>query len=423
MSGDYRQTAILFPGQTVRVLHDGAVRFRGWVADGQLSADPTESQEWRCYDAHWNSRLVTLLRSDKVGSYYYNVTDTESDEYDSTQAGKTLGEILKHQFQENADLLRFYGCAPPTGDAFVQTELDLLDAEIPDVVASGQFPVMVDTLLRFMGHKFVVWVDPEDLVWHFRDVTTLTGEDVAFTSEWVTFKVKPDRDKAYTRVEWRGTRKADADPVVLKLSRRVLEARVDEGAGGQVREVEAQQEPGRREDPRRRRGRGAGRDPAPVLRRRRRALRPGRLPRRDRRERRRLPPDRGHALEHAVLALAAVLGWRHAARARDRLQPEPARRERAFPALGPGRRAGLLLLGAHLHLRLPRRRLGPEARQPLAARLLRERRRAHDRARTGSSTPRSTSTPSMSRTSSSGTPATATRRSGSPRSPSPASGS
>ena len=26
------------PGQTARVLHDGAVRFRGWVADGQLSA-------------------------------------------------------------------------------------------------------------------------------------------------------------------------------------------------------------------------------------------------------------------------------------------------------------------------------------------------------------------------------------------------
>jgi len=42
----------------------------------------------------------------------------------------------------------------------VQAELDLLDAVIPDVVASGQFPVMVDTLLRFMGHKFVVWSTP-----------------------------------------------------------------------------------------------------------------------------------------------------------------------------------------------------------------------------------------------------------------------
>ncbi|MGE0193873.1 MAG: hypothetical protein AB7T63_17750 [Planctomycetota bacterium] len=218
VSGDYRQTALLFPGQTVRVLHDGAVRFRGWVADGQLSADPTESQDWHCYDAHWNARLVTLLRPDKVGAYYYNVTDTESDEYDGELTGKTIGQVLRHQFEQNAALLRFYGCAPPTGDAFVSTELDLLDAEIPDVVASGQFPVMVDTLLRFMGHKFVVWVDPADLKWHFRDVTTLTGEDVSFTSEWVTFKVKPDRDKAYTRVEWRGTRKADAESVKLRLS-------------------------------------------------------------------------------------------------------------------------------------------------------------------------------------------------------------
>jgi hypothetical protein len=218
VSGDYRQTGILFPGQTVRVLHDGAVRFRGWVADGQLSADPTESQDWNCYDAHWNARLVTLLRPDKVGAWYYNVTDRESDEYDSSLTGKTIGAILRHQFEQNAALLRFYGCAPPAGDAFVSTELDMLDAEIPDVVASGQFPVMVDTLLRFMGHKFVVWVDPADLKWHFRDVTTLAGEDVSFTSEWVTFKVKPDRDKAYTRVEWRGTRKADAEPVKVKLS-------------------------------------------------------------------------------------------------------------------------------------------------------------------------------------------------------------
>ncbi len=218
VSGDYRQTSILFPGQTVKVLHDGAVRFRGWVADGQLSADPTESQDWNCYDAHWNARLVTLLRPDKVGSYYYNVTDPESDEYDSTVQGKTVGQILRDQFEKNAALLRFYGCMPATGDAFVSTELDLLDAVIPDVVASGQFPVMVDTLLRFMGHKFVVWVDPADLKWHFRDVTSLASENVAFTSEWVTFKVKPDRDKAYTRVEWRGTRKADAEPVKLKLS-------------------------------------------------------------------------------------------------------------------------------------------------------------------------------------------------------------
>src|SRR5690606_1972712 len=98
VGGDYRQTSILFPGQSVRVLHDGAVRFRGWVADGQLSADPTESQDWNCYDAAWNARLVTLLRADKVGSYYYNVTDTEGDEYDSALTGKTLGQILKHQF-------------------------------------------------------------------------------------------------------------------------------------------------------------------------------------------------------------------------------------------------------------------------------------------------------------------------------------
>ncbi len=43
-------------------------------------------------------------------------------------------------------------------------------------------------------------------------------ENVSFTSEWVTLRIKPDRDKAYTRVEWRGTRKADKEPVRLRLS-------------------------------------------------------------------------------------------------------------------------------------------------------------------------------------------------------------
>ncbi len=218
VAGDYRPTPYLFPGQTVRVLHDGVVRFRGWVADGQLAADPTESQDWHAFDAHWNARLVTLLRPEKVGTTTYNVTDSEGDEYDATKQGMTIGQILAHQFEENADLLRFHGCAPPSGPAYVASELAALDAVIPDVSASGQFPVMVDTLLRFLGHKFVVWVDPVDLIWHVRDVTTLAEENVSFTSEWVTFKIKPDRDKAFTRVEWRGTRKANADPVRLHFS-------------------------------------------------------------------------------------------------------------------------------------------------------------------------------------------------------------
>lgn len=206
---------ILRPGLPVRVFHGGVARFRGWIAQGGQSASPQESQTWRCFDATWNARLITLLRADKIGHYAYNVTDETHEDYDSTLTGKTLGEIIADQIDRHADLLRFYGCAPPTGPIYDAADLAPIDAVISNITCSGQFPAMLETLLRFVGHKYAIWVDPVTQQWRFVDVTTQSIETISCTVDHVQLRVTPDRDKAYTRVEWRGTRHADDERIHL----------------------------------------------------------------------------------------------------------------------------------------------------------------------------------------------------------------
>lgn len=206
---------LLRPGRPVRVFHDGTTRFRGWVAQGQQTATPQEGQTWRCADACWNARLITLLRPDKIGYYAYNVVDETHEDYDASLTGLTIGEIIADQFDKHADLLRFYGCAPVTGPIVEASDLAALDPVIANITCSGQFPAMLETLLRYVGHRYAVYVDPITQQWRFVDVTSQDLESINCTNEHVQFKVTPDRDKAYTRVEWRGTRHADDERIHL----------------------------------------------------------------------------------------------------------------------------------------------------------------------------------------------------------------
>ena len=156
-------------------------------------------------------------------------------------------QILKHQFQENAALLRFYGCAPPTGDAFVSDRARSRSTpRSPTSSPSGQFPVMVDTLLRFMGHKFVVWVDPERpaLALPRRDHARGRGRLVHLRVGDVQGEARPRQGVHARRVarDAEGRRR----PGEAEAQRRVPEAHLDEGAGGQVREEQAQQAAPRR---------------------------------------------------------------------------------------------------------------------------------------------------------------------------------
>lgn len=220
--GDWRLNAtIIKPGVRVKVLHNSVVRFHGIVASGTLKASPKEEQSWQCFDAQWSARQVVLGEDDLTGTLNFNVFDEESDDYDPDRQGMTIGDILAFLFDRYTDgasnSLRFYGAAPATGDAYTQSELDLLTAVIPDVSLSGNLQSAIETLLQYMP-TYMCWVDPTDLGWHFRDVTDLDDEAIVLTNEWATLDVRPDRDQNYTAVLWRGAKKSSADQVVMSLS-------------------------------------------------------------------------------------------------------------------------------------------------------------------------------------------------------------
>jgi hypothetical protein len=222
LRGRFEGGTFLFPGQRIRVFHDGLCRFRGVVAQGKQGLAPAEDQTWIAYDAYWASRQIRVAEDDRTGTLAFNVWDTASDSYRADRQNQTIGTVAQWFFDRYLDRLRFYGCAPPDRVPYETAELAALDAKIYDLSLSGTFPAVVSSLLRYCP-KFQPWVDPQTLIWHFRDVTTLTAEDVRLSSEWVTLAVEPDRDKAYTFVEWFGAKKEKKDTVTYKQSDGTLE--------------------------------------------------------------------------------------------------------------------------------------------------------------------------------------------------------
>lgn len=216
VGGDYRMGTLLHPGQYVEALHDGAVRFRGWIADGDLVGAPVESQAWNAWDGAWAARGVFLLTERNLPHHVFNVTDPQADEYDPDVQGWTLGQVGTFLFDTYLEQLRAVGAAPPAGLPYVASEWALLTAVIPDVNLSGTFPAALETLLKFCAHRRQLYFDTAERVWHLRDVTSAADETVECTAEWVLFKVQPDRDKSATYVEWVGV--AQEQDVNLELT-------------------------------------------------------------------------------------------------------------------------------------------------------------------------------------------------------------
>lgn len=234
--GDFRLGSVVYPGRPVRVLHNNDVRFNGYVAEADQSATAkSEIQNFRCRDAQWRSRQVQLQTDDKTGTFYFNVYAPGAvsggacagpgadvpDEYDPDLQDMTIGAVIKYLFDNNSDgteKLRFYGAAPGSGAAYVQAELDLMDAVIPDLRVSGSFINAIQQLLKYMP-KFQCFVDPATKIWHFVDVTDLSAETVALPTDVVpSIKIKPDPDKSYNAVVWRGGKPQDKDPVTLSIA-------------------------------------------------------------------------------------------------------------------------------------------------------------------------------------------------------------
>lgn len=209
LTGEFQEGTFLRANQEVRVYHDGDIRLNGYMSKGRMLAQPQETQEWIAKDSSWRATYVNLEEDDCSGTLFFNVYDEDSDDYDGDRQDMTIGEIIVFLFDRYVDSnegLRFYGAAPVDGLPYVQSELNLLDAVVPDISVSGTFLNAIQTLLKWMP-TYQIWVNPEDKVWHFRDVTAATGENIALTSEWARLSIQPDPERAATAICWRGAKK------------------------------------------------------------------------------------------------------------------------------------------------------------------------------------------------------------------------
>ena len=220
ISGEFQEGTFLRANQEVRVYHDGDLRFNGYMSKGRMLAQPQETQEWTAKDSSWRATYVNLEEDDCSGTLFFNVYDQDSDDRDPDRQGMTIGEIIAFFFDRYVDSnegLRFYGAAPAAGLPYVQSELNLLDAVVPDISVSGNFLNAIQTLLKWMP-TYQIWVDPEDKVWHFRDVTSATGENIALASEWAKLSIQPDPERSATAILWRGAKKEQDAGLTLSNS-------------------------------------------------------------------------------------------------------------------------------------------------------------------------------------------------------------
>lgn len=209
------------PNCRVAVWYGSTKVFTGRVARGEQAAEPeNEAQTWECRDAFFLGRQVILTEDNGTGVLNFNVEDKSADEYLADRQGMTIGAVLKFLFDRYTDGnegLRFYDAAPHSGTAYVQSELDALDAVVPNLAVSNNFAAAVVQLLSYFP-KCQVWVDPTDLVWHFRDVTALSPEVVSLTSEWASVRASPDPSRSFTAVKWRGAKPEPKAPTVYNFS-------------------------------------------------------------------------------------------------------------------------------------------------------------------------------------------------------------
>lgn len=203
VDADYRIGTLVKPGTEVVCYHDGDVRFRGWIEDGACDTSP-EQQVWNCYDGYFAARNVQLREDNGVPGLKFNVTDEQSEDFKPARKGMTLGAILKFLFDRYLSRLRFYGAAPPDALPYDAAELAAITAVVPDVYVTGTFAAAIETLLRYVGHKYMVWWNPASQVWQFRNTTATSAASIECTADWVQFKINPDRTRAYTAVEWIG---------------------------------------------------------------------------------------------------------------------------------------------------------------------------------------------------------------------------
>lgn len=209
---------VLDVGQWVEVAIGGKI-----VAAGKLQAavdrmEPGEGHTYTCAGLAQLAQDVPVEHpSTESGTLVFNTGDPSHTDYDPALDGLTLKEVFVWLFDNHTDGpegLRAKRCAPPTGDAYVDTDFDSLPTDvIPLLQVTGDFLRSVDSLLAFTN--LTRFIDPETKLWRFRRRATAAKKDVDVGQAHVVGQIRTDTRKNRTAILIRGQR---PQPVTVKLS-------------------------------------------------------------------------------------------------------------------------------------------------------------------------------------------------------------
>lgn len=190
---------ILYPGAVVKVALDGVIVAHGRIQASSRKIAPGEGRGYQLVCARRMAADVVLEHPDTgAETIVWNLPEDHAD-YDADYAGKTIGEAIATILDWHADGstgLRAHLAAPPDEDTapYVQAELDLLTAKLPGM-QGGQDPVSaVEELLS--RTKYLLFIDPDTLIWHVKDRTAGTIRTVSLSADHVLgeYSVDPLRN-------------------------------------------------------------------------------------------------------------------------------------------------------------------------------------------------------------------------------------
>jgi hypothetical protein len=155
---------------------------------------------YRALGLNWLVNNIWITGPDGAGTILYNMPTTDTGDYIATNAGLSVGEILKRIFNLHWPQLTAVGVV-----AFSDVELELLTAVPPEpVVIQGRLWNAVQQLVLQWCNKYLIWISADGII-HCQSALKLPQNTLTLDQDPVILdEIHRDHSECYTQAVMRG---------------------------------------------------------------------------------------------------------------------------------------------------------------------------------------------------------------------------